>query len=279
MSAAPDILARLRDLDRERYISVLFAPEPARPALAALHAFAAETARVRDMVSEPLPGEIRLQWWRDVLDGERAGEGAANPVSAALMTAIEAFNLPRASLMALLEAQIFDLYDDPMPSRADLEGYLGETVSAVFQLAAQVLNGGAAAPSADAAGHGGVAYGIAGMLRRTVHHHARGQVYMPGDVLAATGLDAARWLSDERTPAHDAAVQALVALGREHLARASEARRALPAGLRSPFVLLAVCEPVFAKAERLGGKVRFEPPQISPVTAQWRMTRAAVTGY
>ena len=46
-----------------------------------------------------------------------------------------------------LEARIFDLYDDPMPTRADLEGYCGETASALIQLAAMVLDprGGAAA--------------------------------------------------------------------------------------------------------------------------------------
>ena len=39
-----------------------------------------------------------------------------------------------------LEARIFDLYDDPMPGRAELEGYCGETASALIQLAALVLD-------------------------------------------------------------------------------------------------------------------------------------------
>ena len=43
--------------------------------------------RVRDRIREALPGEIRLQWWRDVLEGRSAGGG--HPVAAALLDAIE----------------------------------------------------------------------------------------------------------------------------------------------------------------------------------------------
>ena len=32
-----------------------------------------------------MPCEIRLQWWREVLEGERTGEAAANPVAASLL--------------------------------------------------------------------------------------------------------------------------------------------------------------------------------------------------
>ena len=56
----------------------------ARDALFALYAFNLEIARVRDLAREPMPGEIRLQWWREVLSGERGGEAAAHPVAAAL---------------------------------------------------------------------------------------------------------------------------------------------------------------------------------------------------
>ena len=43
--------------------------------------------RVREAAREPLPGEIRLQWWTDVLSGERREEASANPVAAALLAA------------------------------------------------------------------------------------------------------------------------------------------------------------------------------------------------
>ena len=69
----------VREADRERYLATLFAPADRRGALFSLHAFDIEVSRIRDLAREPMPGEIRLQWWREVLEGERAGEAAANP--------------------------------------------------------------------------------------------------------------------------------------------------------------------------------------------------------
>ena len=66
-------LSALRDSDRDRYLACLLSPADKRGPLSALYAFHAEIARIRDLVREPLPGEIRLQWWRDVLDDPRAG--------------------------------------------------------------------------------------------------------------------------------------------------------------------------------------------------------------
>ncbi|MGD9769012.1 MAG: squalene/phytoene synthase family protein, partial [Pseudolabrys sp.] len=57
----------VRHADRARYLSALYAPEPARGHLYALYAFDAEIAKIGDIVHEPMAGEIRLQWWRDVI--------------------------------------------------------------------------------------------------------------------------------------------------------------------------------------------------------------------
>jgi phytoene synthase len=66
--------ALVRAADKDRFLSALFAPAHQRGPLFALYAFNAEIASVRDRAREPMPGEIRLQWWRDVINGERAGE-------------------------------------------------------------------------------------------------------------------------------------------------------------------------------------------------------------
>ena len=54
-----------------------------------------EIARVREQISQPLAGEIRLQWWSDLLAGTAHGEVTANPVAAELLDAIERHALPR----------------------------------------------------------------------------------------------------------------------------------------------------------------------------------------
>ena len=112
----------VREADPDRYWASLFAPADKRPHLYALHAFNFEIARVRESVREAMVGEIRLQWWRDALQGEARGDVRANPVAAALDDTIVKFRLPRQALVNLIDARIFDLYEDPMPSLNDLEG-------------------------------------------------------------------------------------------------------------------------------------------------------------
>ena len=84
----------VRQSDPDRYYATLFAPTEKRPHLFALYAFSGEIARVRETISGPMPGEIRLQWWRDVLSGEARGNVSAHPVAVALLAGIEPFRLP-----------------------------------------------------------------------------------------------------------------------------------------------------------------------------------------
>ncbi len=160
-SAADHCLELVRAADKDRFLASLFAPDRKRPALLALYAFNIEIASVRNKVSEPAMGEIRYQWWRDTLAEIYRGQTSGHPVARALARAIEAGDLPERPLQDLITAREFDLYDDPMPDVATLEGYLGETSSALIQMASFVLAGQEAAASAEAAGLAGVAYGTA----------------------------------------------------------------------------------------------------------------------
>src|SRR5580692_3496892 len=93
--------AFLRTADRDSFIASLFAPQERRGALHALFAFAAEIARVREVAHTALPGEIRMQWWTDVVNRERDGEASANPVTAALLATMERHHLGRDVLLDL----------------------------------------------------------------------------------------------------------------------------------------------------------------------------------
>jgi 15-cis-phytoene synthase len=148
----------------ERYLSALFVPDHQRTDVLAVYAFDAEVAKIPFVVSEPQIGEIRMQWWVDTLDAIYAGETVDHPVAQALAAAIKSGRLPKESLRNLVLARTRELYADQMPSLNDLEGYLGETRSAVIQMAAQVLMQGRAQGIATAAGLGGVAQGIVELL-------------------------------------------------------------------------------------------------------------------
>src|SRR5258705_5990701 len=142
----------VREGDKDRFVAALFAPARHRGGLHALYAFNLELARVRELAREPMPGEIRLQWWRDILGGERTGE--AGPLASALLATVARYRLPVDVFLAMIEARSFDLYEDPMGSLAELEGYADRTSSALMRLAAQVLNSGEAPDLGPAGRHG-----------------------------------------------------------------------------------------------------------------------------
>ncbi|MCA1492762.1 phytoene/squalene synthase family protein [Ensifer sp. NBAIM29] len=269
------ILAMLRDTDRDRYLACLLSPQEKRHALAALYAFYAEIARVRDVIREPLPGEIRLQWWRDVLGNEQStGEG--HPIAEALLACIREHRLPVAVLQNMIDARIFDLYDDPMEDRSALEGYAGETASALIQLASLILDPENAAASAEAAGHAGVAQTIAGLLLLLPLHSRRGQVYFPGEILSATGLDRETLLEGRDEDAIGRAVQAFCGLGRDHLMKARGSMGSISPRNFAAFTPIALAEPVFSRAEAAAGgilKQSIQPPQWQRQWWMWRASR------
>jgi phytoene synthase len=124
------------EMAKERYWASLYAPAEKRGALYALYAFDHEISRIGQAVREPMAGEIRLQWWREVLEGKRAAEAASHPVAAALLKSIAEAQLPVSRLLAAIDAHTSDLYDEPL---ADFEEYGEATKGGITTLAAHIL--------------------------------------------------------------------------------------------------------------------------------------------
>ena len=169
--------------DRSRYLSGCLANKNHRLQLFSLYAFDIEISQIRHKVNDPLPGEVRLQWWRDALAGTQHGVVENHPIASALISTINTCKLPVEPFHNLLEARTFDVYNDPMPTMHDLEGYLGETSSIVFQLATLILTNNANHNLAEACGHAGVAYGLTDILRLLPIHCKRRQLYIPMDLI------------------------------------------------------------------------------------------------
>ena len=119
----------VRRADPDRYFSALFAPADKRPLLLALYAFNVEIARVRELVSEPVIGQIRLQWWRDAIAEFAEGKVRSHPVAEALARALQARPIQAAHFERLLVAREFDLLDTPPADLAALEEYAAGTSS------------------------------------------------------------------------------------------------------------------------------------------------------
>ncbi|MGN6584492.1 MAG: phytoene/squalene synthase family protein [Rhizobiaceae bacterium] len=269
----------VREADRDRYLSVLFAPEGKRGALCSLYAFNAEVARIRDIIHEPLPGEIRLQWWRDVIEDGAPEAAAGHPVAAALLETIRTYDLPRAAFGNYLDARIFDLYDDPMPSRNDLEGYCGETASALIQMASLVLDPGKAQDFAVAAGHAGCAQAMTGLLRLLPIHLSRGQCFVPRDLLSAAGTTPEAFIAREDGVAAARAIDAMIALAGEHFSAFQRETKTLPAGLRPAYLPATLAGRYLSRLS--GGKVdpMREIADIPELRRYWTVFRHAMWGW
>jgi phytoene synthase len=265
--------ALVRQADRDRYLATLFAPADRRDALFALYAFNAEIARVRDVAREPLPGEIRLQWWREVLLGERDGEAAAHPVAAALRETLGRYGFVAAPLLELIEARTFDLYDEPMATIADLELYGIRTQSPVFAMASGILGAGKTPPelfTLDA----GVAYTIGAMLSQFGRHASRRQLYVPIEVLDRHQVATDDIFSGRTSEPLLVVLAEMRKLARAHLAAAQAKLTSAPPEILPALLPLALIGPMLRRMEQAGyAPLQFEP--TAPWRRQWQLWRAA----
>ncbi|EKS40373.1 phytoene/squalene synthase family protein [Afipia clevelandensis] len=265
-------LARARDF--RSYAASLFVPPDVRRAWIALAAFNAEVSYVRDHVSQPLPGEIRLQWWRDVLTGEgqgSRGEAEANPVAAELLRAIARYDLPVESFVRLIDAHVFDVYDDPMPDMAALEAHCRDTSAAMYALRARILD----AASADVtriADHAGIAEGLTDVMLALPRHAARRQLYLPGDLMNLHGVVAEEVFLQQSNPPLKDALAHLRREARSQHERAMAMLADAPGSARAAFLPLAVIGKILT---RLDSSEPFAPPSLSRLGILWTTWRAA----
>ncbi len=264
----------VRQSDKDRYLATLFAPQKYRRALYALYAFNLEVARTRDVVRQPMPGEIRLQWWRDALGGGGRGDVQANPVAAAIRDVVVRYRLGPAALINLIDARAFDLYDEPMANVNDLERYAAATSSALIEFAARILRDGRDPEIERLAHHAGIAYAVTGLLRALPLHASRHQLYVPADLMQRHGAEAADVFAGRPTPAVDAVLAELRLQARRHLEAARGLLAAAPRETLPALLPAALVRPMLNRMERRSYRP-FAPSDPPPWRKQWTLWRAA----
>lgn len=222
--------------DPDRFLTALFAPDDRREDLFALYAFNAEVARVREIVSEPVLGHMRLQWWRESLHGE--ARGSTPPLAQALLAAIQRHALPLDLFEALIDARASLLDTPEMPDAEALDAYVEATGGGLTRLAWRVV-GGEGPEGEHAAQHAGIAYAMVGLLRSAASEAMVGRASLPG--LDLTDKAASASLAAE--VAEEA--QGHLAAARRHLARPGRARVA-------PFLPLVIAEGALKRLRRGG---------------------------
>jgi phytoene synthase len=267
----------VKQRDRDRYWSALFAPARLQPGLHALYAYNAELAHIAAAAKEPMVAQIRLQWWRDAVDLAAPDTKTGNPVADALSTAIEEHGLPKESLIAMADARIPEVFGDLPASLQALQASLCAIYAPVFELAAAIL-GSRSETCKAAAQHAGFAYGMTQTLRTVPLQASRGRLLLPPSFLEGRGIDLGAVYRGKASAAFGAALADL----REGADRALQHFRALaqeldPAAFAA-FLPLALVEPYLKAMAAPGLNPLQTPVTLNPVRRFWRIWHAARRG-
>ena len=250
--------AAVREHDPDRYLATLFAPADAREALFALYAFDHEITRVRRMVSEPMAGLVRLQWWREALDAIAADQPPAHPVVEAVHAGWRLFAPLRPRLDAAIEAREQELSAEPPADLAALERQLAATSGEVSQGALDLLGVPDEAARA-AARHLGLALGLVRLLQTLPSDLRHGRTPLPSARLARHEVDPEGLDQATAAQALRPVVAELAARARAHLHEARRYRHGVP---RRALAALLPAPLLDAYLRRLA-RARFDP--LAPV--------------
>lgn len=218
---------QVQRMDPDRYATTMFAAPRDRAALHALYAFNLEIARTRERVSQPVIGQMRLQWWRDSIEGIYAGAPRRHEVVAALADTVEARRLDRNLLDDLVDAREADLDDQAPATLGDMIHYAEATSAPLVVLALQAL-GVRNEAAEQAARDVGTAWALVGLIRAVPFHAATRRRTLPDDILAAAGASARDLLELRPHPELNRAVSRVADCARMHLDRARQWRREVP---------------------------------------------------
>lgn len=264
-----------RRLAPDFYVAALLAPSSQREDLIALAAFWGETGRVALTVHDATLGEIRLQWWSDVLAADEAASNSGHPVADALKRAMAQRRIDGGWLQQLLEARRHELYPLPFVDEGAFDDYLAACDGSMFRLLAEVrgmendhATDRLCAMAARASGRVRVALDLP-------HFAAMGRLPLWPDQ------------GDKAPAADDAAMQREMA-GAMLALLTSEARKALaqmrnfasqaPARAIDAVLPVALMEPYLRALETKARDPLRDIATIAPLNRVWRLTWAHLRG-
>jgi NADH dehydrogenase [ubiquinone] 1 alpha subcomplex assembly factor 6 len=247
--------AAVRVSDPERYLAGLFASAELREALFTLYAFDHEIAKVGSVVSEPMPGMIRFQWWREALEGAEAGRPTAHPVVAALRAHWALLGPLRSRLDAAIDARELELTSDPPTDLAALEEERLEASCAAITCAAVDLLGASGDETRAAARHVGLAFGLVRLVRRLPGDLRHNRLVLPAGMLRRHDIDPALAAQAADGGTLAPVVADLAARARRHLA---DARRYRSGNARSALAVL-LCAPLLDEYLDQLARARHDP--------------------
>ena len=227
----------LRSHATDFYFWSLFLPVEHRGAIQALLAFDTEIARIPALVSDSALGEIRYQWWRDAVISVSNAQPSGHPVVDMVGEVLRRYSLPNQPLLDLIDARVFDLYDDPMPDLNSLEGYLGETFGTLIRLVAIILSDGRDTGLASLAGHAGVVIGLQKILENNFSSRAALSKFFPHELIGEKNSGGAE----------ESVVDLLQIKALQHLEAVVAGWNSLPEYVKPTYLLLSVSRKVLSR--------------------------------
>jgi phytoene synthase len=252
-------LVRRRDPDR--FLTALFAPPEQRDALLTLYAFDHELARAREVTSEPHLALIRLQWWREVVEGARRRHEVATPLAALL----DGGRLSADPLLPIIDA--YEVEAQPCIERlSEWRTWLLAGAGGISVVAGQLLGH----PNPEALRGTGAAFGAARVIRRTPDLAARQRCLLPADLLAGEGLSVYAAIASPDSPGVRKVLGQLAAEGQRFLGAVPNSR------VPRPFVAAALPAVLARRDLRRGQALQSAPRGLADRLA---VTWAGLTGW
>jgi phytoene synthase len=268
--------AEVREHDPDRYLATLFAPAEAREALFVLYAFDHEVGRVRRLVTEPMAGLVRLQWWRDALEGLAAGRPLAHPVVEALHARWARLAPLRSRLDAAIDACEQELSAGPPADLAALEERLASNWGEIT-LGAMDLLGAVEEPVRAAGHHLGLALGLVRLLQTLPGDLRETRMRLPDAMLARHGLAGESLQAEGAAMALRPVVADLAARARAHLEASRRHRHAVPKRALAALLPASLLEGYLQRLARAGfdpfAPVRTLPGAFAPLRLLGRYAR------
>ncbi len=163
------------------YYSFMFLPAKQKQAIIALYAFCREVDDVVDECSDPSLASNKLEWWRSEINNLFADK-ANHPVTQALKTSIENYNLPQEYFVEIIDGMAMDLEQFSYANFKDLSLYCYRVASVVGLMAAEIF-GYEDRQTLKYAHNLGMAFQLTNILRDVAEDAARGRIYIPQDEL------------------------------------------------------------------------------------------------
>ena len=179
-----ELAKTIKRVDPDRYRAALLAEKTTCDQLLCLYGFHYELAKIPELVSEPMLGAIRYQWWRDCVDEIYTDKPVRrHEVATPLADMLRGGDVPRFWIDRLIDGRAHDIDPRPFEDIDAARQYCAETSGQLMQIALKIAG-------EDGDVLLGQAWGLTGLARGYRFYHDTMLKYLDfKDICAAARED------------------------------------------------------------------------------------------